>query len=52
VRVDAARGWLASYAPDKARLEVRRDALPADAAALDDGQRSYLSALADRVDAE
>src|SRR6478672_7849737 len=51
-RVDAARGWLASYAPDKARLEVRRDALPADAATLDDGQRSYLSALADRVDAE
>ncbi len=51
-RVEAARGWLASYAPDKARLEVRRDALPADAAALDDGQRSYLAALADRVDAE
>ena len=42
-RVEAARGWLASYAPDKARLEVRRDALPADAAALDDGQRSYLA---------
>src|SRR4029079_2795540 len=51
-RVEPARGWLASYAPDKARLEVRRDALPADAAALNDGQRSYLSALAERVDAE
>jgi lysyl-tRNA synthetase class 1 len=51
-RVDAARAWLASYAPDKARLEVRRDALPADAAALDDAQRGYLAALADRVEAE
>ena len=38
--------------PTRRALEVRRDALPADAAALDDGQRSYLAALADRVDAE
>ena len=51
-RTDAARGWLASYAPDKARLEVRRDALPAEAAALDDAQRGYLAALAERVEAE
>ncbi|MFL5770706.1 MAG: lysine--tRNA ligase [Chloroflexota bacterium] len=51
-RVDAARGWLASYAPEKARLEVGRDALPEDAAALDDAQRAYLGALADRVEAQ
>ncbi|MFL5724722.1 MAG: lysine--tRNA ligase [Chloroflexota bacterium] len=49
-RVDAARGWLASYAPEKARLEVGRDALPEHAAALDDAQRAYLGALADQVE--
>jgi lysyl-tRNA synthetase class 1 len=51
-RIEATRGWLESYAPDKARLVVRRDRLPDEAAALDDAQRSYLAALADRIDAE
>ena len=51
-RVDAARGWLASYAPDKAVIVVRRDALPAEAAELDDAQRRYLAALADAVESE
>ena len=51
-RIEAARGWLESYAPDKARLVVRRDRLPDEAAALDDAQRGYAAALADRVDGE
>jgi lysyl-tRNA synthetase class 1 len=49
-RIDAARAWLASYAPDKARLEVRRDVLPDQASALDGGQRRYLGELADHVE--
>ena len=43
-RIDAARGWLASYAPERARIVVRRDALPDAAADLDDTQRRYLAA--------
>ncbi|HET9522426.1 MAG TPA: lysine--tRNA ligase [Candidatus Limnocylindrales bacterium] len=50
-RIDAARGWLASYAPERARLIVRREELPAEAAALDDAQRAYLAALAEAADA-
>jgi lysyl-tRNA synthetase class 1 len=50
-RIDAARRWLEVYAPDRARLTIRRDALPEDAAALDDDQRAYLAALADSVEA-
>ncbi|HEX5014878.1 MAG TPA: lysine--tRNA ligase [Candidatus Limnocylindrales bacterium] len=50
-RVEAARAWLAAYAPDKARLEVRRDGLPHEAAALDDRQRRYLGELAEVVTA-
>jgi lysyl-tRNA synthetase class 1 len=46
-RIDAARGWLASYAPDRARLVVRHDGLPAEAAGLDAAPRDYLAALAD-----
>ena len=42
----AARAWLASYAPDAARIVVR-DALPAEAADLGEDQRGYLAALAD-----
>ena len=41
----AARAWLATYAPDAARIAVR-DALPDEAAELTDAQRSYLRALA------
>jgi lysyl-tRNA synthetase class 1 len=50
-RIDAARGWLGSYAPERARLIVRREELPAEAAALDDAQRAYLAALAEAADA-
>jgi lysyl-tRNA synthetase class 1 len=45
-RISAARGWLESYAPDRARLVVKHDAVPDEVAGLDDAQRGYLSALA------
>jgi lysyl-tRNA synthetase class 1 len=45
-RTASARAWLESYAPERARLVVRRDALPAEVADLDAGQRAYLAALA------
>ena len=45
-RVRAARAWLEAYAPERAKLTVRRDALPEEAAALDDAQRRYLAGLA------
>ncbi len=45
-RTAAARAWLDGYAPDRARLEVQRDALPAAAAALDAQQRRALASLA------
>ena len=50
-RVGAARAWLATYAPERARLTVRRDALPEEAAALDDAQRRYLLELANVAEA-
>ena len=43
----AAGAWLEAYAPDRARLAVQRDALPAAVDELDDAQRAYLGALAD-----
>ncbi|HET9345575.1 MAG TPA: hypothetical protein VFO05_07730, partial [Candidatus Limnocylindrales bacterium] len=48
-RIDAAGGWLAAYAPERARIAVRRDALPKAAAELDDAQRRLLASLADAV---
>jgi lysyl-tRNA synthetase class 1 len=45
-RTAAARAWLESYAPERARLAIQRDAVPAQVAALDDDQRAYLAALA------
>ena len=48
-RLRAARAWLELYASERARMQVQRDALPEAAAALDDDQRAYLSALADAV---
>jgi lysyl-tRNA synthetase, class I len=46
-RVASARAWLDEYAPEAARLVVRRDGLPAEAADLDDAQRRFLGALAE-----
>jgi lysyl-tRNA synthetase class 1 len=51
-RVSAAGAWLESFAPERARLAIRRDAVPAEVAALDDAQRSYLAALATAAAAE
>lgn len=45
-RTASARAWLDSYAPERAILTIRRDALPAEVADLDANQRGYLSALA------
>ena len=50
-RRQAARAWLASYAPDSARIAVRDD-LPAEAVGLTDAQRDYLAALADAAAVE
>ena len=47
-RIAAARAWLESYAPDRARMTVR-EALPDEAASLDPEQRAFLAALAGAV---
>jgi lysyl-tRNA synthetase class 1 len=46
-RVVAARAWLEAYAPDRARLAVQYDRLPAEADGLDRDQKAFLSRLAD-----
>ena len=50
-RRHAAAAWLESYAPERARLAVRRAALPVEADALEPDQRSYLAALAAALEA-
>jgi len=45
-RLAAVGGWLDSYAPERARIEIRRDALPPEAAALGEDQRVWLGAFA------
>jgi lysyl-tRNA synthetase class 1 len=49
-RLRAARAWLDAYAPDEARIAVRIDALPEQAAALTGEQRAFCVALADAAD--
>ncbi|MEO5918016.1 MAG: lysine--tRNA ligase [Candidatus Limnocylindrales bacterium] len=44
-RLAAARSWLESYAPDRARMAVR-DTLPDESAVLDPAQRAFLGTLA------
>ena len=46
-RLASVRRWLEAYAPERARLEVRRDALPVEAELLRPEQRGFLRALAD-----
>ena len=51
-RVAVAKSWLAEFAPDRYRVEVRGDGLPAEASTLDDAQRAYLAVLADAAASE
>ncbi len=50
-RTAAAQAWLDAYAPERALVSVR-DALPAEAAELDEDQRAFLAGLSDTVDAQ
>jgi lysyl-tRNA synthetase, class I len=47
----AARAWLASYAPDQARLAVEHEGLPAAVVELDEAQRAYLESLGAALEA-
>jgi len=47
-RVASARAWLATYAPERAIIQVQ-DELPSAVEALDGLQRSFLAALAEAV---
>jgi lysyl-tRNA synthetase class 1 len=51
-RTAAARAWLDSYAPERARLVIQREAVPAEVGALDEAQRGYLVSLATAAAAE
>ena len=48
-RVRAARNWLDAYAPEAARVEVQREALPSAAAELHEDQRRFLARLSEAV---
>jgi lysyl-tRNA synthetase class 1 len=50
-RARAARAWLDVYAPERARIEVRRDSLPPAAGQLDADQRHALAGLAETLPA-
>ncbi len=49
VRLAAVRRWLESYAPERARIVVRRDGLPIEVELLRSEQRGFLRAMADSV---
>jgi lysyl-tRNA synthetase, class I len=51
-RSAAADAWLESFAPDKAKVAVQREVLPAEAGALDPDQRRWLGRLASASAAE
>jgi lysyl-tRNA synthetase class 1 len=51
-RLAAARAWLDSYAPQAALVRVRYESLPEEVSGLADGQRVFLSALADAAERE
>jgi lysyl-tRNA synthetase class 1 len=48
-RIAAARRWLEAYAPERSRLAVQRDVVPAAVAELDGAQRATLDVLADAL---
>ena len=47
VRLGAVRRWLEAYAPERSRIEIRRDALPVEVDQLRPEQRGFLRALAE-----
>ncbi|HEY6571653.1 MAG TPA: lysine--tRNA ligase [Candidatus Limnocylindrales bacterium] len=47
VRLSAVRRWLEAYAPERSRIEIRRDALPVEVDQLRPEQRGFLRALAE-----
>jgi lysyl-tRNA synthetase class 1 len=51
-RVESAQRWLQDFAPERARIVVRRDGLPHEATAMDDAQQAYLARLAEEVERE
>ena len=51
-RIRAARAWLAAYAPESARLEIRRDDVSAEAGDLHEEQRRFLAELSKRSETE
>jgi lysyl-tRNA synthetase class 1 len=46
-RLAAVRRWLEAYAPERARIEIRREALPVEAELLRPEQRGFMRALAE-----
>ena len=52
VRLAAVRRWLEVYAPERARLEVRRDALPTEVELLRPEQRGFIRELAEAAHGE
>ena len=51
-RTASARAWLESYAPERARLVVRRDAVPEEVSNLDAEQKGYFASLAAAAETE
>ena len=49
-RIAAADAWLETFAPDKSKIAVRHDALPAEAAGLGPEQRTWLGSSRRRSD--
>jgi lysyl-tRNA synthetase class 1 len=47
VRLAAVRRWLEAYAPERARIEVRRDGVPVEVEQIRPEQRGFLRALAE-----
>jgi lysyl-tRNA synthetase, class I len=52
VRLAAVRRWLEEYAPERARIEIRRDALPAEVELLRPEQSGFLRSLAEAAHGE
>ena len=50
-RLRAARAWLETYAPEIAKVEIQRDALPGAAAELHQDQRAFLARLSRAIEA-